>query len=128
MLCSESFFRPAKLLRKAKSNRSTTSTIPPTFQYTTSIINMGAPAWAIPVGVLGGLCLACLVFIWWYIPRLYTKGVQADINRVAQEKAERERQAAAVREAGGEDTDVEARVVRPVVKEFKYTPAAYTAY
>ena len=90
---------------------------------------MGAPAWAIPVGVLGGLCLACLGFIWWYIPRLYTRGVQADINRVALEKTERERQAAALREANGENVDLEAgEVVRPVVKEFKYTPPAFTAY
>jgi hypothetical protein len=102
-----------------------------TFSFSTSTINMGTPSWAIPVGVLGGLCLACLIFIWWYIPRLYTRGVQADINRVAVEKAERERQAATLREANGEDTDLEAggaQVVRPVVKEFKYTPAAYTAY
>jgi hypothetical protein len=91
---------------------------------------MGTPSWAIPVGVLGGLCLACLAFIWWYIPRLYTKGVQADMNRVASEKAERERQAAALREANG-DTDLEAggaQVVTSLVKEFKYTPQAFTAY
>lgn len=92
---------------------------------------MGASSWAIPVGVLGGLCLICLAFIWWYIPRLYTRGVQADINRVAAEKQERERQAAALREANGEDPDLEAggaQVVTPVVREFKYTPQAFTAY
>lgn len=91
---------------------------------------MGTPSWAIPVGVLGGLCLACLGFIWWYIPRLYTKGVQSDMNRVAAEKAERECQAAALREANGEDIDLEAggaQVVAPK-KEFKYMPQAYTAY
>lgn len=52
------------------------------------------------------------------------------MNRVASEKAERERQAAALREANG-DTDLEAggaQVVTPVVKEFKYTPQAFTAY
>jgi hypothetical protein len=123
-------YRRAKVLPKAKSTHPTSS-IPPTSQSSTSTITMGTPSWAIPVGVLGGLCLACLAFIWWYIPRLYTRGIQADINRVAVEKAERERNAATLREANGEDTDLEAggaTVLRPVVKEFKYTPAAYTAY
>ncbi|KAI5240472.1 hypothetical protein E4T43_06057 [Aureobasidium subglaciale] len=95
---------------------------------------MGTPSWAIPVGVLAGLCVACLAFIWWYIPRLYNKGIQEDMSRVAVEKAERARQAAALREANGETGDLEAGVdaegvvVTPVPAKFKYTPPAYTAY
>ncbi|KAG9676542.1 hypothetical protein KCU95_g16227, partial [Aureobasidium melanogenum] len=93
---------------------------------------MGTPTWAIPVGVLGGLCVACLAFIWWYIPRLYNKGMQQDMQRLAAEKTERERQAAALREANGESIDLEAgegvTVVTPAPAKFKYTPPAYTAY
>lgn len=93
---------------------------------------MGTPTWAIPVGVLAGLCVACLAFIWWYIPRLYNKGMQSDMIRLAAEKKERERQAAALREANGESIDLEsgegATVVTPVPAKFKYTPPAYTAY
>jgi hypothetical protein len=123
-------YRRAKLLQ-SQVNSSHHNSYTSNSQPFTPTITMGTPSWAIPVGVLGGLCLACLAFIWWYIPRLYTRGIQADINRVAVEKAERERNAATLPEANGEDTDLEAggaTVLRPVVKEFKYTPAAYTAY
>ncbi|CAD0091976.1 unnamed protein product [Aureobasidium vineae] len=88
-------------------------------------------SWAIPVGVLAGLCVVCLAFIWWYIPRLYNRGIQSDMNRVQVEKAERARKAAAMREANGESIDLEAgdvTVVTPEPAKFKYTPPAYTAY
>ncbi|CAD0111924.1 unnamed protein product [Aureobasidium uvarum] len=90
-----------------------------------------AKSWAIPVGVLAGLCVVCLAFIWWYIPRLYNRGIQSDMKRVQVDKAERAREAAAMREANGESIDLEAgdaAVVTPEPAKFKYTPPAYTAY
>ncbi|THW15583.1 hypothetical protein D6D23_08907 [Aureobasidium pullulans] len=91
-------------------------------------IIMGTPAWAIPVGVLAGLCVICLAFVWWFIPRLYTRGMQADMNRFAAEKAERERRAASLQDANGGTGDVEAGLAVPAKPVFKYTPPAYTAY
>lgn len=37
-----------------------------------------APTWAIPVGVLGGLVVAGLMFICWWFPRTWAKGEAAE--------------------------------------------------
>lgn len=50
---------------------------------------MGVTAWALPVGVLGGLCVAMFVFIWWWFPRHYRKGIVADMKEV-DERRQRE--------------------------------------
>ncbi|CAN8104698.1 unnamed protein product [Discula destructiva] len=39
-----------------------------------------APTWAIPVGVLTGLCAAGLVFICWWFPRTWRKGEAAEMK------------------------------------------------
>lgn len=41
---------------------------------------MGTPTWAIPVGVLGGLIACMLVFMWWWFPRAWQKGVNSDVR------------------------------------------------
>lgn len=90
---------------------------------------MGAAAWAIPVGVLAGLCTCMFVFVWWWFPRHYRKGVQADMDRVDGERRERREREEAHRmadlEAGGDGTGT---VVAKPTTTFKYTPQAYTAY
>lgn len=82
---------------------------------------MGTASWAIPVGVLAALCGAMFIFIWWWFPRYYKKGVKADMDRVDAERAERE--------AGSGGVELENGV--PVVKKpttFAYHPPAYTSY
>lgn len=101
---------------------------------------MGAASYAIPVGVLSAIVVASLVFVWWWFPKAYRKGVKADMDRVDQEREMRDRHRA---EHGSEATsingDVEANAgtgegmpaAPPPAKHpstFKYTPAAYTAY
>ncbi|KAK5123912.1 hypothetical protein LTR85_002109 [Meristemomyces frigidus] len=92
---------------------------------------MGATSWAIPVGVLAALCSAMFIFIWWWFPRHYRKGVQADMDRVDEERREREAYQAsntvelAVDENG---QPVEGSVAKPKPTTFAYHPPAYTSY
>ncbi|KAK4631009.1 hypothetical protein CLAFUW4_03312 [Fulvia fulva] len=79
---------------------------------------MGAAAWATPVGVLAGLAVAMFVFIWWWFPRHYRKGIQDDMDRVDEAKRQREL-AVAEAEARGEHIDLEAQP--------KQAPRAYIA-
>lgn len=44
---------------------------------------MGTPTWAIPVGVLGGLIACMLVFMWWWFPRAWQKGVNSDVREAS---------------------------------------------
>ena len=112
---------------------------------------MGTSSWAIPVGTLSGLCVAMFLFIWWWFPRAYKRGVKMDMDRIDEERRERQAweaqqreleaqanaNAAAEQNGGtGEDgappeysKDGAPAVPAPVVpKPFKYTPQAYTAY
>lgn len=43
---------------------------------------MTAASWAIPTGVLGGLVLVCLLFIWWWFPRTWQRGINSDRREV----------------------------------------------
>lgn len=79
---------------------------------------MGAAAWATPVGILAGIVVAMFAFIWWWFPRHYRKGVQAEMDLV--DEAKRQREAAAVEAAArGENIDLEAQP--------KMAPRAYIA-
>lgn len=93
---------------------------------------MGTPSWAIPVGCLSAICFVALAFVWWYIPRAYKKGVQADMARVDASKAAAAQRAMELRERGeDEEGDLEAGrepVAAHLKPGFKYTPQAYTAY
>ncbi|OAP58230.1 hypothetical protein AYL99_07320 [Fonsecaea erecta] len=44
----------------------------------------------VPVAVLASLCVAMFLFIWWWFPRHYKKGVEQDMNIMDSERAERE--------------------------------------
>lgn len=95
---------------------------------------MGTAAWAIPVGVLAGLCGAMFVFIWWWFPRTYRRGIQEDMDRVDEER--RQRQLAAQQEGGsgdvelgvGGDATAAAPDKLPAATTFKYQPPAYSSY
>lgn len=41
-----------------------------------------AAAWAVPAGVLGAICVVALLFVWWWFPRTWKKGVQMDMDRI----------------------------------------------
>lgn len=60
-----------------------------------------APSWAIPVGVLGGLVVAGLMFVCWWFPRTWVKGEAAEMKEFE-------------REHGGLDEDGN-RIVRPKI-------------
>lgn len=47
---------------------------------------MGALAAAIPAGVLGGICVICFIFIWWWFPRHYKKGMKMDQMEVDEDR------------------------------------------
>jgi len=81
---------------------------------------MGTASWALPVGVLAGICVLMFAFFWWWFPRHWAKGVQADIDEV--DEARRQRELA----AQGGDVELGAAAAKP--KTFTYTPPAYTAY
>lgn len=49
-------------------------------QKTGTDTNKMAPSWAIPVGVLTGLCVAGLLFICWWFPRTWRKGEAAEVK------------------------------------------------
>jgi len=90
---------------------------------------MGTASWAIPVGVLAALCSACFIFIWWWFPRHYQKGVQADMDRVDEERRQRElaqQQMGGDVELGGEGANAATMPKKPTT--FTYQPPAYTSY
>ena len=111
---------------------------------------MGTASWALPVGILAGLCVLMFVFIWWWFPRAYKKGVRADMDRVDDDRRTREAYDAAQRDlemqadanaAAGEHGDgtegpppqytKDGTVATPapvLPRTFKYTPQAYTSY
>lgn len=44
----------------------------------------------VPVAVLASICVVMFVFIWWWFPRHYRKGVQQDLDIMDQELAARD--------------------------------------
>jgi len=46
------------------------------------IINMGAASWAVPVGILAAIVVVAFAFIWWWFPRAWQSGVNADFRDV----------------------------------------------
>lgn len=56
----------------------------------------------LPIACLSGICAAMLVFIWWFFPKWYKKGVaqdQRDIDEALRERREYIEAAAAARRA-----------------------------
>ncbi|KAH9826519.1 hypothetical protein Tdes44962_MAKER00483 [Teratosphaeria destructans] len=88
---------------------------------------MGSAAWAIPVGVLAGLCGLMFVFIWWWFPRHYRKGVRADMVRVDEERRRRQLAEAEMGDIEGGAAPSYQETV-PQKPTFVYTPQAYTSY
>lgn len=113
---------------------------------------MSATTWALPVGILAGLCVLMFIFIWWWFPRAYRKGVKADMDRVDEDRRNRDAIEAAQRDLemqadanaaletnGGTGTDAPppdytktagegGQTVTAPPRTFKYTPPAYTSY
>lgn len=111
---------------------------------------MSTTTWALPVGILAALCVLMFAFIWWWFPRAYRKGVKADMDRVDEDRRNREAYEATQRDLelqadanaamernGGEDgappgyartADEGGNTVTAPPKTFKYTPPAYTSY
>ena len=65
---------------------------------------MGAASWAIPVGVLGGIVVLSFIFVWFWFPRAWQKGVNADT--------------AEIDGAQGLDRDEQRRKNREVIERF----------
>ncbi|KIW73803.1 hypothetical protein PV04_01893 [Phialophora macrospora] len=59
----------------------------------------------VPVAVLASICVAMFVFIWWWFPRHYRKGVADDMYTMDRERAGREATHADL--GGGDTTDAE---------------------
>ncbi|KAJ9658775.1 hypothetical protein H2198_003521 [Neophaeococcomyces mojaviensis] len=87
-----------------------------------------AVAWAIPVGVLAGLCVAMFIFIWWWFPRHYKKGIAMDMAMYDEQRQEREL-AQAQANADGNAADAPAgNIAKPQITHHTYVPPAYTSY
>lgn len=97
---------------------------------------MGTSAWAIPVGVLAGICAAGLIFVWWWFPRTWAKGNKAEMEAIEEDRRIRDahvtRQMDAEQAVGGDGAAAgEGGTTAPPAQHpstFKYTPPAYTAY
>jgi len=46
---------------------------------------MPTASWVIPVAVLAAICAIALGFVWWWFPRAWQKGINADMRRVDDE-------------------------------------------
>jgi hypothetical protein len=44
----------------------------------------------VPVAVLASICVAMFVFVWWWFPRHYRKGIAQDMTIVDGERGERD--------------------------------------
>lgn len=64
---------------------------------------------AIPVGVLAALAVAMFVFMFWWFPRHWQKGVRMDMAEYDQ--ARREREAAMEEGAAGGNVNVEPKIM-----------------
>ena len=51
---------------------------------------MAPTTWALPVGILAALCVCMFVFIWWWFPRHYRKGIAMDMKEVDDARRARE--------------------------------------
>lgn len=45
---------------------------------------------AVPAGVLGGICVICFIFIWWWFPRHYKKGMKMDMVEADEDRRQLE--------------------------------------
>ena len=57
---------------------------------------MGSTSWAVPVGVLGAIVVVGFLFVWWWFPRAWNRGVtkdQEEVNMVSGEEREEQRRA-----------------------------------
>jgi len=88
--------------------------------------------WAIPVGVLAGICTVALIFFFWYFPRTWARGDLEDRQRMDLERAERIAAMQQRTAEGGEGGDkdgasvvVEGAPAIPAKPVFKYTPPMY---
>ncbi|KAK5172796.1 uncharacterized protein LTR77_002916 [Saxophila tyrrhenica] len=89
--------------------------------------------------ILAGLCVCMFLFIWWWFPRMYKKGIRADMDRVDEdnrmrvlhENEQADIEAARRAEAGEGDPTNPPPVYSPPPKKpttVMYTPPAYTSY
>ena len=89
---------------------------------------MGVASFALPVGVLAGICICMFVFFCWWFPRYWKKGLKADMDEVDEARRVREMTAARQQSEGG---DIEAggtEIPMQPPKTFRYTPPVVTAY
>lgn len=69
---------------------------------------------AVPVGVLAGLAVLMFIFMFWWFPRHWQKGVRMDMEEVDQARREREltmSQTTSELEGQGGNVNVEAKVM-----------------
>ena len=89
---------------------------------------MGATAWALPVGILAGICGIMFIGVWYFFPKYYKRGIKMDMDRVDEERRQRELHA----QQNGDvelGEGVEGTAAPPKKPTtFQYTPPAYTAY
>ncbi len=57
-----------------------------------------APVWAIPVGVLAGICVVAFIFVWWWFPRAFSRGNRQERELVTEDGLDREERRAKNRE------------------------------
>jgi len=87
---------------------------------------MAVTTWALPVGILGGICGLMFVFFWWWFPRHWKQGVTADMREV--DEARRARELAAQNGEGGVELgDGSTGTNNTKSTTFKYTPPAYAS-
>ena len=92
---------------------------------------MGTSTWATPVGVLAGLSVAGIVFIWWWFPRTWNKGNRQEMEAIDEDR--RVRDAAISRRLeqdnanAAENGEAGTAPTEPA-KTFQYRPPAYTSY
>ncbi|KAK3716130.1 hypothetical protein LTR37_006575 [Vermiconidia calcicola] len=97
---------------------------------------MAAATWALPVGILSTLCVLMFIFMWWWFPRTFRKGIRADMDRVDEDRRVREMSAAQQREQEGNielgmgKTTGDGSAVHPPPYQpaVAYHPPAYTSY
>jgi len=82
--------------------------------------------WAVPVGVLSAICVAMFVFIWWWFPRHYQKGVRADMAMYDEQRRQRELAEAEANMGTNNVSEVPAETTSKPPPA--YTPPTYTSY
>lgn len=80
----------------------------------------------LPVAVLASICVAMFVFMWWWFPRHYRKGVEMDMAEVDEARRQRE-WAAANPQPVGENGEQTSATTKPQPRTITYVPPV-TAY